>query len=94
METRLLAILLTDASGYTEFSSQADHQAIENAVRQQQRIIPPLVEKHQGRLVKWIGDAALVVFSSATEALLCGREIQQSFVEHGERSETSIKPRI
>ena len=92
METRLLAILLTDISGYTEFSSHADRSGVVAAVRQQQAIILPVIEKFHGRLVKWIGDAALAVFPSATDAVLCGRQIQQTFIEEGERGKASINP--
>ncbi len=94
METKLLAILLTDISGYTAFSSGAERGDIEAAVRQQQRIIAPVIEHFKGRLVKWIGDAALTVFGSATDAILCGRKLQAAFVEHGERGPAAINPRL
>lgn len=94
METRLLAILLTDMSGYTAFSSRAERSDIEAAVRQQQKIIAPVIAQFRGRLVKWIGDAALAVFGSATDAILCGRKLQEAFVEHAERGPVAIKPRL
>lgn len=94
METRLLAIMLTDISGYTEFSSKADRAGVVAAVRQQQAFILPLIERYRGRLVKWIGDAALAVFSSATDAVLCGRSIQQEFIENAERGKIAINPLV
>jgi class 3 adenylate cyclase len=61
---------------------------------QQQKIIAPVIAHFRGKLVKWIGDAALAVFGSATDAVLCGRKIQAAFVEHAERGPAAIKPRL
>jgi class 3 adenylate cyclase len=94
MDTRLVAVMLTDMSGYTEFSSRSDRTAIAAAVHQQQRLIAPVVDQFRGRIVKWIGDAALAVFPSAIDAILCGRRIQAAFVEHAERSPVAIAPRL
>lgn len=94
METKLLAVLLTDMFGYTEFTSQAERSALETAVRQQQKIIAPVIECFHGRLVKWIGDSALAVFGSATDAILCGRSLQRAFWEYAERIPTAINARI
>ena len=94
METQLCAIMLTDISGYTDFSAQARRKELTTAVHQQQQIIGPVVDDFNGRLVKWIGDAALVVFQSATDAILCGRKIQSAFVESSERGTSVLNPRI
>jgi len=94
MKTRLLAILLTDLSGFTEFSSRTDRRGLTAAVHQQQRIITPIIREFHGRLVKWIGDAALAVFGSAMDALLCGRRIQLAFVDRADRGQGVITPRI
>lgn len=94
METRLVAILLTDIAGYTEYSTKADRSGILAAVRQQQEFILPRIQAFRGRLVKWIGDAALVVFSSATDAILCARQIQLAFIESADRGSTFINPNV
>lgn len=94
METRLVAIMLTDMRGYTEFSSRSDRKEVVAAVRQQQALIAPAVGQFRGRLIKWIGDAALATFASATDAILCGRNIQSSFIENAERGRTAIAPAI
>ena len=44
----------------------------------------------RGRLVKWIGDAALVVFDSATLAIHCSRAIQTRFVAEAERGGSAL----
>ncbi len=94
LKTRLLAVLLTDMSGFTEYSSRADRVDVAAAVRQQQNIIGPVIAKFRGRLVKWIGDAALATFDAATDAVLCGRSIQTAFIESAERGQHLIAPRL
>ena len=89
-QTRLLAILLTDLSGFTEFTSQADHRGVMDAIQKQKTIIEPLIARHGGRIVKWIGDAALAVFGTATDAVLCGRKIQEQFLTEGERGQARL----
>jgi class 3 adenylate cyclase len=94
MEMRLVALLLADMSGFTEFSSQADRYAVEAAVRQQQLLILGAIEQFHGRLIKWIGDAALAVFTSTTDAVLCGHQIQQVLIERAERGSAAIGWRV
>ncbi len=94
MRNRLMAVMLTDLTGYTAFSSTATRTEISAAIRQQKRVIAPVIGRYRGRIVKWIGDAALCVFDSATDAVLCGRAIQQSLVRHSDRVSGAIQPDI
>lgn len=88
--TKLMAILLTDLSGFTSFTAQSDRSNILHAVHQQKTIIEPIIDSFKGRIVKWIGDAALAAFDSATDAILCGREIQKSFLSEAERGDKHL----
>lgn len=72
--TKLMAILLTDLSGFTSFTAQSDRSNILHAVHQQKAIIEPIIASFKGRIIKWIGDAALAAFDSATDAVLCGHK--------------------
>jgi class 3 adenylate cyclase len=92
--TRLLAILLTDLSGFTAFSSTSDRTDVMSAVGQQKALISPIIDSFHGRIVKWIGDAVLAVFDSATDAVLCGRRIQEQFVGDAERGERALPSHI
>jgi class 3 adenylate cyclase len=89
-----MAVMLTDLAGYTAFSSTATRADVAAAIQQQKRVIVPVIGKYQGRIVKWIGDAALCVFGSATDAVLCGRTIQASLVRHSDRVAGSMQPQI
>jgi len=92
--SKLLAILVTDLSGFTAFTSSAHTEDLDELICQQKKIITPIVDGHHGTIIKWIGDSALVTFESATDAILAGRKIQNAFIGSGERGANSIEPLV
>ena len=44
-------------------------------------LIDPMIAAHSGRIVKLIGDGALVEFASAVDAVRCATEIQRAMAE-------------
>ena len=42
------------------------------------RILKPAVERHRGRIVKYIGDGVLIEFASAVDAGECTVQLQQA----------------
>jgi len=79
-ERRLAAIMFTDMVGFTALAQRAEVTAME-LLEGQRGVIRPLLAKHNGREVKTIGDAFLVEFASALEAVRCGVEIQLALQE-------------
>ena len=76
MERRLAAILVADIVGYSRLV-EADEAATLTAVEVWRReIFAPAVGRHHGRLVKLMGDGALVEFASAVNAVECAIELQ------------------
>ena len=51
-----------------------------NALRRE--LIDPAIAAHSGRIVKLMGDGALVEFASAVDAVTCAIEIQRQLREH------------
>jgi TolB-like protein/class 3 adenylate cyclase/predicted Zn-dependent protease len=81
MERRLAAILAADVVGYSrlmEADEAGTHEAIK-ALRSD--LIDPLIAEHRGRIVKLMGDGALVEFASVVDAVACAIDIQRELIE-------------
>ena len=77
MERRLAAIMAVDVVGYSRLMGQ-DEAGTLAALRHLRRdVFDPLVGQHHGRVVKLIGDGALVEFSSVVDALACAIAVQE-----------------
>lgn len=84
MARRLAAIMFTDIAGYTPLS-QKDEFAALRLVRDQDRLVRGLLEIHQGRLVKSIGDGLLIDFPSALGAVECAVDLQRLIKQRNTR---------
>ncbi|MEI7529928.1 MAG: adenylate/guanylate cyclase domain-containing protein, partial [Elusimicrobiota bacterium] len=76
METRNIAIMLTDIKGFTSKTASFSRAETQELLSKHRELVLPVTEKFHGRLVKTIGDAFLVAFNSPTDAVICGVEIQ------------------
>ncbi len=75
---RLVAsVMFTDMVSYSAVAARDDAHAV-RLLEEQRGIVRPLVKKHAGNEIKTIGDAFLVVFDSAANALSCALELQQT----------------
>ena len=75
MDRRLAAIMFTDIVGYTRMAQAKESLALE-LLEEHRKVVRPLILKHEGTEVKTIGDAFLIEFKSALEAVLCAVDIQ------------------
>ena len=55
IERKLAAIMFTDIAGYTEQMSQDEDKAFA-LIQKKRELLLPLIEKHEGKLIKEIGD--------------------------------------
>jgi TolB-like protein/tetratricopeptide (TPR) repeat protein len=87
--------MFTDMVGYTSLAQRDENLSLE-LVDQQRRLVRPILSRHEGREVKTIGDAFLVEFGSAQDAVVCAVEIQSAITELNLRrpKDQEIKLRI
>src|SRR5688572_12729307 len=94
-ERRLAAIMFTDMVGYSAMM-QRDPTLTLELLDEHHALLRPVIASHGGREVKTIGDAFLVEFASAVEAVQCALEMQTALTARNEAAplERQISIRI
>ncbi len=91
----LVAIMFTDVVGYSSLVQRNEGLAFE-LLEEHRRVLRPLLVRNNGKEIKTMGDAFLVEFPSAFEALQCAIQIQHSLrdLNFSRPSESMIRLRI
>ncbi len=74
--------MFTDIKGFTHRTSSSTRDAMTKMMDNHARLLIPVFKYFDGTVVKTIGDAYLVYFSSPTDAVLCGVTIQEVLRQH------------
>jgi adenylate cyclase len=82
VQRRLAAILSADVVGYSRLMGIDEAGTLGRLKALRREIIDPTIAAHSGRMVKLMGDGALVEFASAVDAVTCAIEIQKRIREH------------
>ena len=77
MERRLSAILAADVVGYSRLMGEDEDGTLIALKAHREELIGPCVTEHSGRIVKLMGDGALVEFPSVIEAVNCAIDVQK-----------------
>ena len=81
---RLAAVVVADVVGYSRLM-EADEAGTVAALKQRwSGILEPLVASHGGRIVKFMGDGALMEFTSAVNAVKAAMALQAGFAAANE----------
>jgi TolB-like protein/Tfp pilus assembly protein PilF len=80
LQRRLAAILAADVVGYSRLMGEDEAGTLEVLKTHRREFIEPKIADHHGRLIKLMGDGALVEFASVCDAVACAVEIQQGMV--------------
>jgi class 3 adenylate cyclase len=91
-ERRLAAILAADVVGYARLVEQDEAATLAALKALRQQVIDPLLAEHKGRVVKLMGDGALVEFGSVVDAVACAVAVQRGVAE--QQAETPPERRI
>ena len=88
MERRLTAILAADVVGYSRLMGEDEVGTLERLKSCRRELIDPAIKEFHGRMIKLMGDGALVEFASVVDAVQCAAAIQRRMAdrEQGPRS--------
>jgi TolB-like protein/tetratricopeptide (TPR) repeat protein len=78
IQRRLAAILAIDVVGYSRLTERDEVGTLATLKSRRREILQPMISKHHGRIVKLIGDGALIEFGSAVNAVDCAVELQKA----------------
>src|SRR5579863_3921689 len=77
----MVAVMFTDVSGYSTLAQHDEALALK-LLELKRSLADPVIAEHDGRLIKSIGDALMVEFHSALDAVRCATVLQARLREH------------
>jgi adenylate cyclase len=83
---RLAAILAADVVGYSRLMSKDETGTLAALKHHREVVFGPAVARHNGRVVKLIGDGTLVEFGSVVDAVKCALALQTAAADRGGQS--------
>lgn len=92
-----VTVLFADIRGFTSMSERMSAEEVSNILNEYFTQIEPIINKHNGVINKFIGDAVMVIFGEpihdknhalnavkcANEMLICVKEFQKKLIEDG-----------
>jgi adenylate cyclase len=94
LQRRLAAILSADVVGYSRLMSADEAGTLSRLNFLRRELIDPSIAAHSGRIVKLMGDGALVEFASVVDAVTCAIEIQRQVPQKDAGGSTRIRFRM
>ena len=72
---RILTVVLTDIEGFSRRARELSRPSLIELLEKHEELLLPIIESCGGHVLKTLGDSFLLVFESATEAVLMMGEI-------------------
>jgi TolB-like protein/class 3 adenylate cyclase/Flp pilus assembly protein TadD len=86
VERRLAAILAADVVGYSRLVEQDEASTLAAIKDLREQAIDPLLAEHKGRIVKLMGDGAIMEFASVVDAVACAVAVQKAVADRQAKS--------
>jgi len=86
--------MFTDIKGFTDRTSHSSRKELQELLELHDELILPIFDDFGGTVIKTIGDAFMVKFSSPTNAVLCGMQIQKVLKQYNKDKDEKEKLRI
>jgi adenylate cyclase len=77
VQRRLAAILAADVAGYSRLMQDDEAGTLASLKTRRSEVLRPALDRHRGRVFKFMGDGVLVEFASAVDAVECAVQLQQ-----------------
>ncbi len=90
---RLAAIMFTDVEGYTALAQKDESKALD-LIETHRKLMRPVILSYAGHEVKTMGDAFLIEFESALQALECAVELQKTIRDYNESANHKLNVRV
>ena len=87
MERRLAAILAADVVGYSRLMGEDEAGTFTALKALRKELFAPKVAEHHGRIVKLMGDGALVEFASVVDAVTCAIALQRALANRNAKTQ-------
>lgn len=84
MARRLAAVMCVDVAGYSRLMEVEEAGTLDRLKDDRREVMEPLTEEHAGRIVKLMGDGALLEFTSVVEAVAFAIDMQRKMAERNE----------
>jgi len=81
VQRRLAAIMAADVVGYSRLMGEDEAGTLSALKELRAALIDPSIAEHRGRIVKLMGDGALVEFASVVDAVECAVAVQRSVMD-------------
>jgi len=82
LKVKNLSVMFTDIKGSTSLYEMLGDAKAYNIVREHFNILFDTIHKHNGGIVKTIGDAVMAVFIKASDSVQCAYEVHKAFEEY------------
>ncbi|MBS3107973.1 adenylate/guanylate cyclase domain-containing protein [Candidatus Woesearchaeota archaeon] len=89
-KTEMLTIMFIDIVNYTETTGKLSRESFSRLHDTFDNLIIKAVSNFNGQIIKKIGDAFLITFRAATDAVHCGILLQKEFYQYNENNSRVI----